>query len=165
MKKNISILMALLLIISITFAIRADGNINGSKTKKEAKAEAIEILKEYNDLTDEKLAELAGLTEKEFKITKDTESKYGKIVEPEIIVRAVGCPKCGSGRMIHLGNQCHKWHTTGNQRRCTDYAFGYDVEYTRSCQATRRCESCFYEYTSEWREYEWRCHGTNNPDF
>ena len=168
MKKSIRkitiLFLSLVLIINASFFTLQAKNNKRIKTKEEVYAENLEKIKEYNDLSKEDLAKKNGITVEKLDEVKKLNSKIGKTVKIDAFLRTVACPYCKDGRLIHLGNKCLYWHTTGNQRRCDDnYAYGYDVEYKRLCQATKKCDRCGYEYSTEWEETYWKCFGNNDP--
>ena len=161
-KITILFLSLVLLINASFFTLQAKEN-KTIKTKEEVYAENLEKIKEYDDLSVEEIAKKNGITVEQLEKVQKLSSNKGRKVSLDVFLRAVGCPYCHEGKLVNRGNICLPWHTTGNQRECDDYAYGYDVEYKRSCQSTKKCDVCGYEYTTNWEETNWKCFGTNDP--
>ena len=168
MKKSIRkitiLFLSLVLIINASlFTLQAKGN-KKIKNKDEVYAENLEKIKEYENLSVEELAKKNGITVEHLEKVQKLSSNKGRTVNLDVYLRAVGCPYCQEGKLINTGKRCLPWHTTGQQRECDDYAYGYDVEYERTCEASKKCDVCGYEYTTkDWKETNWKCFGTNDP--
>ena len=167
MKKSIRkitiLFLSLVLLINVSFFTLQAKDNKKIKTKEEVYAENLEKIKEYNNLSVEEIAKKNGITVEQLEKVQKLISNRGKKVDLDVYLRAVGCTYCHEGKLVNTGNRCLPWHTTGQQRKCDDHAYGYDVEYERICQSTKKCDVCGFEFTTDWRENYWKCFGTNDP--
>ena len=161
--KRIKLAIAILLVCLLTTTIFAGGYYH-LDNKEITKEQAIEELSKFDDKSDEELAKIYSLSLESYKKIKDV-SRYEPVEVSPILLRAPLCPNCRNGRMVHLGNECFQWKKVpGSNKACVHHSYGFDYNEERLCTARRRCESCFYEVTSDWTETQTWCVGGEDPN-
>lgn len=76
----------------------------------------------------------------------------------DVGIRAEVCPICNKGALLSSSTYT-SWVQTGNQRLCTHYPYGTDVEYTRVKITTTSCNYCDFGYIDTTDQYGWVCEG------
>lgn len=149
------------LLICFSSVVFAGGKVD-MFSEAERYEEAIKEFKKLRSFSEKKLAKLANMELskfKEFRRIKKDDEIYA--VTPSVF-KVMVCPKCKAASMKYIGEKHLEYICLGEQRACTEKAYGTDLKFSRTCQNYARCEKCLYTYSAQWEEIKWDCHGFNN---
>lgn len=149
------------LLICFSSVVFAGGKVD-MFSEAERYEDAIKEFKKLRTFSEKKLAKLANMELSKFKefrrIKKDDEIHA---VTPSVF-KVMVCPKCKAASMKYIGEKHLEYICLGEQRACTEKAYGTDLKFSRTCQNYARCKKCLYTYSAQWEEIKWDCHGFNN---
>ncbi|WP_311443712.1 hypothetical protein [Ezakiella coagulans] len=161
MAKKVILVATIVLLICFSSVVFAGGKVE-MFSEAERYEDAIKEFKKFRSYSEKKLAKLANMELSKFKefrrIKKDDEIHA---VTPSVF-KVMVCPKCKAASMKYIGEKHLEYICLGEQRACTEKAYGTDLKFSRTCQNYARCKKCLYTYSAQWEEIKWDCHGFNN---
>lgn len=161
MRRKAFLVAIVAILICFSSVVFAGGKVD-MFSEAERYEEAIKEFKKLRSFSEKKLAKLANMELSKFKefrrIKKDDEIHA---VTPSVF-KVMVCPKCKAASMKYIGEKDLEYICLGEQRECTEKAYGTDLKFSRTCQNYARCEKCLYTYSAQWEEIKWDCHGFNN---
>lgn len=161
MRRRVFLVAIVAILICFSSVVFAGGKVD-MFSEAERYEDAIKEFKKLRTFSEKKLAKLANMELSKFKefrrIKKDDEIHA---VTPSVF-KVMVCPKCKAASMKYIGEKHLKYICLGEQRACTEKAYGTDLKFSRTCQNYARCEKCLYTYSAQWEEIKWDCHGFNN---
>lgn len=161
MRRRVFLVAITALLICFSSVVFAGGKVD-MFSEAERYEDAIKEFKKLRTFSEKKLAKLANMELYQFKefrrIKKDDEIHA---VSPSVF-KVMVCPKCKAASMKYIGEKHLEYICLGEQRACTEKAYGTDLKFSRTCQNYARCEKCLYTYSAQWEEIKWDCHGFNN---
>lgn len=161
MRRRVFLVAITALLICFSSIVFAGGKVD-MFSEAERYEDAIKEFKKLRTFSEKKLAKLANMELSKFKefrkIKKDDEIHA---VTPSVF-KVMVCPKCKAASMKYIGEKHLEYICLGEQRACTEKAYGTDLKFSRTCQNYARCKKCLYTYSAQWEEIKWDCHGFNN---
>lgn len=161
MGKKVILVAIVAILICFSSVVFAGGKVE-MFSEAERYEDAIKEFKKFRSYSEKKLAKLANMELSKFKefrrIKKDDEIHA---VTPSVF-KVMVCPKCKAASMKYIGEKHLEYICLGEQRACTEKAYGTDLKFSRTCQNYARCKKCLYTYSAQWEEIKWDCHGFNN---
>lgn len=161
MRRRVVLAAITALLICFSSVVFAGGKVD-MFSEAERYEDAIKEFKKLRTFSEKKLAKLANMELSKFnefrRIKKDDEIHA---VTPSVF-KVMVCPKCKAASMKYIGEKHLEYICLGEQRACTQKAYGTDLKFSRTCQNYARCKKCLYTYSAQWEEIKWDCHGFNN---
>ena len=161
MRRRVFLVAIVAILICFSSVVFAGGKVD-MFSEAERYEDAIKEFKKLRTFSEKKLAKLANMELSKFKefrrIKKDDEIHA---VSPSVF-KVMVCPKCKAASMKYIGEKHLEYICLGEQRACTEKAYGTDLKFSRTCQNYARCKKCLYTYSAQWEEIKWDCHGFNN---
>lgn len=161
MRRIVFLVAIVAILICFSSVVFAGGKVE-MFSEAERYEDAIKEFKKFRSYSEKKLAKLANMELSKFKefrrIKKDDEIHA---VTPSVF-KVMVCPKCKAASMKYIGEKHLEYICLGEQRACTEKAYGTDLKFSRTCQNYARCKKCLYTYSAQWEEIKWDCHGFNN---
>lgn len=161
MRRKVFLVAIVAILICFSSVVFAGGKVE-MFSEAERYEDAIKEFKKFRSYSEKKLAKLANMELSKFKefrrIKKDDEIHA---VTPSVF-KVMVCPKCKAASMKYIGEKHLEYICLGEQRACTEKAYGTDLKFSRTCQNYARCKKCLYTYSAQWEEIKWDCHGFNN---
>lgn len=161
MRRRVFLVAIVAILICFSSVVFAGGKVD-MFSEAERYEDAIKEFKKLRTFSEKKLAKLANMELSKFKefrrIKKDDEIHA---VTPSVF-KVMVCPKCKAASMKYIGEKHLEYICLGEQRACTEKAYGTDLKFSRTCQNSARCEKCLYTYSAQWEEIKWDCHGFNS---
>ena len=161
MRRKVFLVAIVAILICFSSVVFAGGKVE-MFSEAERYEDAIKEFKKFRSYSEKKLAKLANMELSKFKefrrIKKDDEIHA---VTPSVF-KVMVCPKCKAASMKYIGEKHLEYICLGEQRACTEKAYGTDLKFSRTCQNYARCKKCLYTYSAQWEEIKWDCHGFNS---
>lgn len=161
MRRKVFLVAIVAILICFSSVVFAGGKVE-MFSEAERYEDAIKEFKKFRSYSEKKLAKLANMELSKFKefrrIKKDDEIHA---VTPSVF-KVMVCPKCKAASMKYIGEKHLEYICLGEQRACTEKAYGTDLKFSRTYQNYARCKKCLYTYSAQWEEIKWDCHGFNN---
>lgn len=161
MMRKVFLVAIIAILICFSSVVFAGGKVN-MFSEAERYEDAIKEFKKLRTFSEKKLAKLANMELskfKEFRKIKNDDDIHA--VTPSVF-KVMVCPKCKAASMKYIGEKHLEYICLGEQRACTEKAYGTDLKFSRTCQNYARCDRCLYTYSAQWEEIKWDCHGFNN---